>query len=180
MQNTYEKSDTTWSRERRRRLDNSLASTTLKHAYGWTPTIAANGGWRDASSSSTTLRTPRDIFEASTSTIRFVLLCGLWYLSSALSSNTGKAIMQMFKYPITLTIVQFGFIAAYCLLLGSPFIRLAKLRNPTPAILKSTVPMAAFQVGGHIFSSMAISRIPVSTVHTIKVSIVFREINIWG
>jgi solute carrier family 35 protein E1 len=30
--------------------------------------------------------------------------------------------------------------------------------------------MAAFQVGGHIFSSLAISRVPVSTVHTIKVS----------
>jgi solute carrier family 35 protein E1 len=28
--------------------------------------------------------------------------------------------------------------------------------------------MGAFQVGGHIFSSMAISRMPVSTVHTIK------------
>jgi hypothetical protein len=26
-----------------------------------------------------------------------------------------------------------------------------------------------FQVGGHMFSSMAISRIPVSSVHTIKV-----------
>ena len=30
-------------------------------------------------------------------------------------------------------------------------------------------PSAAFQVGGHMFSSMAISRIPVSTTHTIKV-----------
>jgi hypothetical protein len=30
--------------------------------------------------------------------------------------------------------------------------------------------MGLFQVGGHIFSSIAISRIPVSTVHTIKVS----------
>lgn len=29
--------------------------------------------------------------------------------------------------------------------------------------------MGLFQVGGHIFSSIAISRIPVSTVHTIKV-----------
>ncbi|PVG03118.1 TPT-domain-containing protein [Serendipita vermifera] len=168
MQNTYERRDSSWSRERRRYNNpSSLASTSLKHAYGWTPTVAANAGWRDASSS-TSLRTPRDMFEASTSTIRFILLCGLWYLSSALSSNTGKAIMQIFRYPVTLTIVQFGFIAGYCLLLASPFVRLAKLRKPTPAILKSTVPMAAFQVGGHIFSSMAISRIPVSTVHTIK------------
>lgn len=42
------------------------------------------------------------------------------------------------------------------------------MRKPTRAILESTVPMGVFQVGGHILSSMAISRIPVSTVHTIK------------
>jgi hypothetical protein len=29
--------------------------------------------------------------------------------------------------------------------------------------------MGMFQVGGHMFSSIAISKIPVSTVHTIKV-----------
>jgi len=40
---------------------------------------------------------------------------------------------------------------------------------PTRAIVNKTLPMGMFQVGGHMFSSMAISRIPVSTVHTIKV-----------
>ena len=45
-----------------------------------------------------------------------------------------------------------------------------RLKTPTRAILMNTWPMAVFQVGGHIFSSMAISRVPVSTVHTIKVS----------
>ncbi|WVN87762.1 uncharacterized protein L203_102957 [Cryptococcus depauperatus CBS 7841] len=34
--------------------------------------------------------------------------------------------------------------------------------------MQGTLPLAAFQVGGHIFGSMAISRVPVSTVHTIK------------
>jgi len=103
------------------------------------------------------------------STMRFVLLCGLWYASSALSSNTGKAIMVQFRYPVTLTFVQFGFVAAYCILLMSPIIRFTRMRRPTRAIFKDTLPMGCFQVGGHIFSSMAISRIPVSTTHTIKV-----------
>jgi hypothetical protein len=103
------------------------------------------------------------------STVRFVLLCSLWYTSSALSSNTGKAIFNQFRYPVTLTFVQFGFVAAYCLLFMSPIIRFTRLRRPTRAILKDTLPMGCFQVGGHIFSSMAISRIPVSTTHTIKV-----------
>ena len=104
-------------------------------------------------------------------TVRFVLLCSLWYMSSALSSNTGKVILNQFRYPVTLTFVQFGFVAAYCLLFMSPLVRFSTLRKPTRAILQSTLPMGCFQVGGHIFSSMAISRIPVSTVHTIKVSL---------
>jgi len=100
----------------------------------------------------------------------FILLCGLWYSTSALSSNTGKAILNQFRYPVTLTFVQFGFVAFYCLLFMSPAIRFTRMRTPTRVILRTTFPMGLFQVGGHIFSSIAISRIPVSTVHTIKVS----------
>ncbi|KIK78508.1 hypothetical protein PAXRUDRAFT_834524 [Paxillus rubicundulus Ve08.2h10] len=105
---------------------------------------------------------------STSSAIRFVSLCIFWYTTSALSSNTGKAILEQFRYPVTLTIIQFGFVAAYCLLFMSPVINIAKLRRPTSAILRATLPMGAFQVGGHMFSSMAISRIHVSTVHTIK------------
>ena len=119
---------------------------------------------RNAVSSSSTLARP-----ISASTVRFVLLCSLWYMSSAMSSNTGKAILTQFRYPVTLTFVQFGFVAGYCLLFMSPIIRISRLRPPTRAIVQNTAPMAVFQVGGHIFSSVAIARIPVSTVHTIKV-----------
>lgn len=99
----------------------------------------------------------------------FVLLCSIWYTTSALSSNTGKAILIQFRYPVTLTIIQFAFVALYSLLLMTPVMRFSHLRRPTRAIINSTLPMGLFQVGGHMFSSMAISRIPVSTVHTIKV-----------
>ncbi|EGN96687.1 hypothetical protein SERLA73DRAFT_140389 [Serpula lacrymans var. lacrymans S7.3] len=102
------------------------------------------------------------------STFRFALLCAFWYTTSALSSNTGKTILTQFRYPITLTIIQFGFVAFFCLLLMSPALGFSKLRPPTKAIVWSTLPMGMFQVGGHVSSSMAISRIPVSTVHTIK------------
>lgn len=102
-------------------------------------------------------------------TTRFILLCSLWYTTSALSSNTGKTILTQFRYPVTLTFIQFGFVAFYCILFMSPAVRFSKVRMPTKAIIKSTLPMGMFQVGGHMFSSMAISRIPVSTVHTIKV-----------
>jgi solute carrier family 35, member E1 len=105
----------------------------------------------------------------SPATLRFVFLCALWYTTSALSSNTGKVILNQFRYPVTLTIVQFAFVAGYCLIAMSPAVRFSRLRSPTRAIVRTTLPMGMFQVGGHMFSSMAISRIPVSTVHTIKV-----------
>lgn len=103
-------------------------------------------------------------------TIRFVALCLLWYTCSALSSNTGKVILNNFRFPVTLTIVQFFFVAGLCFLVSRPELGwTTRLRSPTQAIVRGTLPMAAFQVGGHIFSSLAISRVPVSTVHTIKV-----------
>ncbi|KAI6114764.1 triose-phosphate transporter family-domain-containing protein [Pisolithus croceorrhizus] len=111
-----------------------------------------------------TARTESTPFE----TARFVLLCVIWYTTSALSSNTGKAILIQFRYPVSLTIIQFAFVAAYCLIFMSPLIQFSRLRYPTRSILMTTLPMGAFQVGGHMFSSVAISRIPVSTVHTIK------------
>lgn len=103
------------------------------------------------------------------SMLKFCVLCAIWYSTSALSSNTGKAILNEFNYPVTLTFVQFAFVAGYCLLFTSPLVQFSRMKRPTRAVLESTLPMGAFQVGGHIFSSMAISRIPVSTTHTIKV-----------
>ncbi|TFK51864.1 TPT-domain-containing protein [Heliocybe sulcata] len=104
----------------------------------------------------------------SATTVKFVLLCGLWYMSSAMSSNTGKTILNQFRYPVTLTLVQFGFVAGYCLVFMSPAVRFTRLRRPNREILGTALPMGMFQVGGHMFSSMAISMIPVSTTHTIK------------
>lgn len=126
----------------------------------------------------------------SISTVRFVSYCSLWYASSALSSNTGKSILNRFKYPVTLTFIQFGFVAGWCLIFVVGRTKIAEfkgrpggghsrsysiasnpwgIQKPTKKALEGTVVMSVFQVAGHIFSSMAIARVPVSTVHTIKV-----------
>ncbi|KAF9179993.1 suppressor of loss of ypt1 [Haplosporangium sp. Z 767] len=97
-------------------------------------------------------------------------LCLLWYLSSAVTNNIGKQIMNQFRYPVTLTFVQFMFVSFFCFLLGSgpgPF-RMTTIRRPTQGILQMTAPLVGFQVVGHVFSSVAISRVPLSVVHTIK------------
>ncbi|GAA5964425.1 hypothetical protein JCM3765_006415 [Sporobolomyces pararoseus] len=142
----------------------------------------------------------------SASTVGFILLCCLWYLSSALSSNTGKSILTRFRYPVTLTFVQFAFVAGYSLLVLAVRNQLAQfqlhqsrtasgsgsssksrrssfgagamssmntlqgwgVRKPSKHMFNGTLMMSLFQIAGHVFSSMAIARVPVSTVHTIK------------
>jgi solute carrier family 35, member E1 len=116
----------------------------------------------------------------SPTSLKFVLLCLLWYLSSALSNNSAKQILIEFKYPVTLTFIQFGFISGWCLLLaliqqlrGSSsralFGARHGIRYPTWEIIMTTLPMSFFQIAGHIFGSLATSQIPVSVVHTVKV-----------
>ncbi|BGP39669.1 hypothetical protein JCM10450v2_003639 [Rhodotorula kratochvilovae] len=127
----------------------------------------------------------------STSTAGFIFLCCLWYLSSAFSSNTGKSILTRFRYPVTLTFVQFAFVAGYCVVIlflrervggatGHASGGLSRrrgsvttmggwgIRKPSRHMFHGTFMMSLFQIAGHVFSSMAIARVPVSTVHTIK------------
>lgn len=139
-----------------------LIRTIRRKLAFWDPADRASISRHSRSSSLSPVPSP--------ATLKFILQCCIWYASSAMSSNTGKSIMNRFRYPVTLTFVQFFFVASFCALFMSPLVRFSKLRPPTRAIFNATLPMGAFQVGGHIFSSMAISRIPVSTVHTIKVS----------
>ena len=42
--------------------------------------------------------------------------CFFWYLSSALTNNIAKSLFNHFKYPVTLSWLQFLFVAVYCLM----------------------------------------------------------------
>jgi len=104
------------------------------------------------------------------------------YLSSALSNTSSKTILNSFPQPVTLTVIQFAFVSSWCILLSicAKFTMLrsipglaAGLRFPTRVVIATTAPLAIFQVGGHITSSIATQKIPVSLVHTIKVSSCF-------
>ena len=81
--------------------------------------------------------------------------------------------------PITLTIVQFAFVSLWCLLLVYlstviPWLRRSVpvlkhgIRHPSRDVIATAMPLAIFQLTGHILSSMATSQSPVSLVHTIK------------
>lgn len=106
-------------------------------------------------------------------------LCIMWYWSSALTNTSSKSILTAFDKPATLTLVQFAFVSSYCILfswLASTFPRIRTaipalkypLRYPSRDVIATTLPLAAFQIFGHLLSSNATSKIPVSLVHTIK------------
>lgn len=100
--------------------------------------------------------------------LKFILNCCMWYTSSSLTNNIGKSIMNAFRFPVTLTFIQFGLVAFWCYLVSAIF-KTTHIRSPTREILKTITPLAVFLIVGHVFSSIAISRVPVSLVHTIKV-----------
>lgn len=110
---------------------------------------------------------------------KLVSLCIIWYFSSALTNTSSKSILTTFPKPATLTLIQFVLVSAFCLFFSwlpkvFPALRNAipSLRNglqyPSRDIIRSTLPMAVFQIVGHLLSSTATAKIPVSLVHTIK------------
>lgn len=100
-------------------------------------------------------------------------------MTSIFSNASSKAILIAFRYPVTLTVVQFAFVSSLCLVsswlaqLYPPLKTLIpalkySIRRPSKELILTTLPLTAFQVGGHILNSDAMLRIPVSLVHTIK------------
>ncbi|GAC71989.1 glucose-6-phosphate/phosphate and phosphoenolpyruvate/phosphate antiporter [Moesziomyces antarcticus T-34] len=128
-----------------------------------------------------------DAVGPSRSTLLFVLGCLAWYTSSSLSSNTSKALLSKgrntdpalhsvrppaFPYPVTLTLIHFGFVNVCCAICASQRLlgsrALTRLVKPSLARVKDVGQLAFFNVLGQALSSLAISRVPVATVHTIK------------
>ncbi|KAJ5959076.1 uncharacterized protein N7479_006226 [Penicillium vulpinum] len=110
---------------------------------------------------------------------RLIALCLVWYLTSALTNTSSKSILNALPMPITLTMIQFAFVSFWCLLLvylstviprlrqGVPILQHG-IRYPSRDVIATALPLAVFQLAGHILSSMATAQIPVSLVHTIK------------
>lgn len=100
-------------------------------------------------------------------------------MSSALTNTSSKSILNAFDRPATLTMIQFFLVAFYCITSSWLATVFPTLRNSIPAlknpirypsrdVIATTLPLAVFQIGGHLLSSTATSKIPVSMVHTVK------------
>lgn len=110
---------------------------------------------------------------------KLIILCIMWYMSSALTNTSSKSILNAFDKPATLTMIQFFLVAFYCITFSwlatvFPTLRTSipalknPIRYPSRDVIMTTLPLAAFQIGGHLLSSTATSKIPVSMVHTVK------------
>ena len=96
-----------------------------------------------------------------------------------MSNTSSKAILMTLPKPVTLSLVQFAFVSSWCIFAAqlASYYRPLKvavpalkygIQRPSREIILITLPLTAFQIGGHVLHSHAMSRIPVSLVHTIK------------
>lgn len=100
-------------------------------------------------------------------------------MTSALTNTSSKSILNAFDKPATLTVIQFASVSGWCFVLASlasifpslkrnvPALKNG-LRKPSLDVLRTALPLSVFQLLGHLLSSYATSKIPVSLVHTIK------------
>ena len=85
----------------------------------------------------------------------------LWFAASTLTNNIGKQVLSLWKFPVSLTLLQFLFVSLFSLLFH-------QINSFTLIILKTTLPLSLFQILGHVFSSFAYQYVSVSFVHTLK------------
>lgn len=108
-------------------------------------------------------------------------------------TKTTSHTSPLFPYPVSLTALQFLFVFAFSYLLSSPTVAAnlhRALGRPAPrnaqsglpsglmstlimvdaAKLREMVGLSFFNVAGHAMTAAAIQMVPVSTVHTVKVS----------
>lgn len=100
-------------------------------------------------------------------------------MTSALTNTSSKSILNAFPKPVTLTIAQFASVSLWCLILAWLAAVIPPLKRSVPAlrnglrypswdVISTALPLSVFQLLGHLLSSYATSKIPVSLVHTIK------------
>eukprot|EP00833_Pecoramyces_ruminatium_P017342 jgi/Orpsp1_1/1191374/evm.model.d7180000085235.1 len=99
-------------------------------------------------------------------TLKLGLLILGWYCSSAFHSNYSKKVLKQYKHPVTMTYIQFLSIVIYSMF--SHMLRFTELKHISKYVIKQTLPLSIFQIGGHLLNSYSLSLVSVNFVQTIK------------
>jgi len=99
-------------------------------------------------------------------TLKLGLLILGWYCSSALHSNYSKKVLKQYKHPVTMTYIQFLSTVIFSMI--SHILSFTELKNLSKYVIKQTLPLSIFQIGGHLLNSYSLSLVSVNFLQTIK------------
>lgn len=93
----------------------------------------------------------------------------IWYLCAIVGNNAGKAVLPVFPYPYTLSVMQFGMgalsVPAYLALRGRPLKPLAAL---TQRFFGRGMFLGVTGILANFYHRVALQYISVSFAHTVK------------
>uniref|UniRef100_A0A2M4BMD4 Putative solute carrier family 35 member e1 n=1 Tax=Anopheles marajoara TaxID=58244 RepID=A0A2M4BMD4_9DIPT len=127
----------------------------------------ANGG---ATAAAGTITNPGGGSSTTTTrqTLTVVFLCVLWYVVSSSNNVIGKMILNVFPYPMTITMIQLTSITVY----SGPFFNLWGVRKYVDIswryYMRLIVPLALGKFLASVTSHISIWKVPVSYAHTVK------------
>ncbi|XP_044477660.1 phosphoenolpyruvate/phosphate translocator 1, chloroplastic-like [Mangifera indica] len=99
-------------------------------------------------------------------TLELGLLFGLWYLFNIYFNIYNKQVLKVYKFPVTLTVIQFAVGTVLVLLMWT--LNLYKRPKISRAQLAAILPLALVHTLGNLFTNMSLGKVAVSFTHTIK------------
>ncbi|XP_050101540.1 solute carrier family 35 member E1 homolog [Anopheles aquasalis] len=139
---------------------------------GRTPLLGSGETTANGGTATGTITNPGGGTTSSTTTTRqtltVVFLCVLWYVVSSSNNVIGKMILNVFPYPMTVTMIQLTSITVY----SGPFFNLWGVRKYVDIswryYMKFIVPLALGKFLASVTSHISIWKVPVSYAHTVK------------
>ncbi|XP_042034209.1 phosphoenolpyruvate/phosphate translocator 1, chloroplastic-like [Salvia splendens] len=133
--------------------------------------LTINFGSSKGKSDGIIARATEDAFESPKSksfadTLVLGLLFALWGIFNVYFNIYNKQVLKAFHYPVTISLVQFGFGTIVVALMWA--FNLYKRPKISGAQLAAILPLAVVHTLGNLFTNMSLGKVSVSFTHTVK------------